>query len=117
MNSKAETYDITLNDDTHAFIANGFIVHNTGRKNALWYGPRIPIGGGAFAGKDATKVDRSGAYMARGLAIQYLKESNQVNEAFVEITYVIGRSTPLSIKITERKKIILKQKDMRSCGL
>src|SRR6185503_3461947 len=32
------------------------------------YGPEIPIGGGSFSGKDYTKVDRSGAYMARRIA-------------------------------------------------
>lgn len=45
----------------------------TGRKLAIDnYGPRVPIGGGAFSGKDFTKVDRSGAYMARHLAIRCL---------------------------------------------
>ena len=42
----------------------------TGRKLMVWtsYGPFVPHGGGAFSGKDATKVDRSGAYMARYIA-------------------------------------------------
>ena len=69
----------------------------TGRKNALWYGPRVAIGGGAFAGKDATKVDRSGAYLARSIAINYAKELQK--EVFVEIVYVIGRNQPLYIKV------------------
>jgi S-adenosylmethionine synthetase len=47
----------------------------TGRKLAVDnYGPNIPIGGGCFSGKDATKVDRSGAYMARKIAVDYLKK-------------------------------------------
>ena len=42
----------------------------TGRKLAVDnYGTRIPIGGGAFSGKDPSKVDRSGAYIARKIAI------------------------------------------------
>ena len=45
----------------------------TGRKLAVDnYGPRIPIGGGAFSGKDSTKVDRSAAYMARRVAVDIL---------------------------------------------
>ena len=44
----------------------------TGRKIAVDnYGPRVPLGGGAFSGKDATKVDRSAAYMARRIAVDY----------------------------------------------
>ena len=47
----------------------------TGRKLVVDnYGPRIPIGGGAFSGKDPSKVDRSAAYMARKIAIDYLKK-------------------------------------------
>ena len=62
----------------------------TGRKNILWYGPRIPTGGGAFAGKDATKVDRSGAYYARSVAIETLEE-HKLKECLVELAFIIGR--------------------------
>ena len=49
----------------------------TGRKLAVDnYGTRVPIGGGAFSGKDATKVDRSAAYMARYIAVDLLKRNN-----------------------------------------
>lgn len=41
------------------------------------YGPEITIGGGSFSGKDCTKVDRSGAYMARRIAVDLLKEIMQ----------------------------------------
>lgn len=75
----------------------------TGRKNILWYGPRIPTGGGSFAGKDPTKVDRSGAYWARKLAIEYL-EREKLEECLVEIAYVIGQSNPASIKINGESK-------------
>ncbi len=67
----------------------------TGRKLAVDnYGPRIPIGGGAFSGKDSTKVDRSGAYMARRIAVDYLKKY-QAKEVFVELAYAIGVAEPV----------------------
>jgi len=73
----------------------------TGRKNALWYGPSIPIGGGAFAGKDATKVDRSGAYLARSIAINEVEQGE--SSALVEIVYAIGKNEPLCIKINGKE--------------
>jgi len=74
----------------------------TGRKNVLWYGPRIPIGGGSFAGKDATKVDRSGAYLARKIAVECVKNQNY-KEALVEMAYVIGQDFPLYVKINGKE--------------
>ena len=67
----------------------------TGRKLIVDnYGPRIPIGGGCFSGKDATKVDRSAAYMARRVAVDYLKKRN-AKEVFVRLAYAIGLTEPL----------------------
>lgn len=67
----------------------------TGRKLAVDnYGPQIPIGGGAFSGKDSTKVDRSGAYMARRVAVDLLRE-NGFKEVMVKIAYAIGQSDPV----------------------
>ncbi len=67
----------------------------TGRKLAVDnYGPRIPIGGGAFSGKDPSKVDRSAAYMARKIAVDYLKQF-QADEVFVRLAYAIGYDQPL----------------------
>lgn len=67
----------------------------TGRKLAVDnYGPNIPVGGGCFSGKDATKVDRSAAYMARRIACDYLKARN-AKEVFVHIAYAIGVADPL----------------------
>ncbi|HWT40147.1 MAG TPA: methionine adenosyltransferase domain-containing protein [Dongiaceae bacterium] len=67
----------------------------TGRKLIVDnYGPTVPIGGGAFSGKDATKVDRSAAYMARKIAIDYLKKF-EANEAFVYLAYAIGYNQPV----------------------
>lgn len=67
----------------------------TGRKLAVdSYGPRIPIGGGAFSGKDATKVDRSAAYMARKIAVDYLKK-RKAKEVFCQLAYAIGVAEPV----------------------
>lgn len=67
----------------------------TGRKLAVDnYGPRIPVGGGAFSGKDPSKVDRSAAYAARQVAIHYLRK-RQASEVFVRIAYAIGVAEPL----------------------
>ena len=47
----------------------------TGRKLIVDnYGPRIPIGGGCYSGKDPTKVDRSAAYMARKICVDYIQK-------------------------------------------
>lgn len=67
----------------------------TGRKLIVDnYGPRIPIGGGAFSGKDPSKVDRSAAYMARRIAVDYLRARN-ASEVFVRLAYAIGYAEPL----------------------
>jgi S-adenosylmethionine synthetase len=71
----------------------------TGRKLIVDnYGPRIPIGGGAFSGKDATKVDRSAAYMARRIAIDYLEKRN-AHEVYVYLAYAIGYNQPLEATV------------------
>lgn len=58
------------------------------------YGPRVPIGGGSFSGKDGTKVDRSGAYKARQKALEILKKEN-AKEVFVHLAYAIGYNYPV----------------------
>lgn len=71
----------------------------TGRKLIVDnYGPRISIGGGAFSGKDATKVDRSAAYMARKIAVDYLRERD-AREVFVRLAYAIGVAEPLEATV------------------
>lgn len=71
----------------------------TGRKLIVDnYGPRIPIGGGAFSGKDASKVDRSAAYAARAIAIDYLKKRD-AHEVFVYLAYSIGYDQPLEASV------------------
>ncbi len=67
----------------------------TGRKLVVDnYGPRIPVGGGAFSGKDPSKVDRSAAYMARKIAVDYLRQRH-AREVFVQLAYAIGHDQPL----------------------
>ena len=67
----------------------------TGRKLIVDnYGPRIAIGGGCYSGKDASKVDRSAAYMARKIAVDYLKKRN-AKEVLVRLAYAIGKAEPL----------------------
>lgn len=71
----------------------------TGRKLMVDnYGPQIPIGGGAFSGKDSTKVDRSAAYIARKIAVNYLKVFHK-KEVMVKIAYAIGVAKPVMVTI------------------
>ena len=58
------------------------------------YGPEVPIGGGSFSGKDYTKVDRSGAYIARRIAIDILKQRN-AKEVYTKLAYAIGKPDPV----------------------
>lgn len=72
----------------------------TGRKLAVDnYGPQIPIGGGAFSGKDPSKVDRSGAYMARNMAVKLLKK-HKAKEVLVKLAYAIGEKYPVMLTAT-----------------
>jgi len=67
----------------------------TGRKLVVDnYGPRVPIGGGAFSGKDSSKVDRSAAYMARRIAVDFIKQS-KAKEVYVYLAYAIGYDKPV----------------------
>ena len=71
----------------------------TGRKIiADTYGGYAPHGGGAFSGKDATKVDRSGAYMMRYIA-KNIVAAGLAKECLLQISYAIGRREPLSLYI------------------
>lgn len=72
----------------------------TGRKLAIDnYGPRIPVGGGAFSGKDPSKVDRSAAYIARQIAVDYLR-GHKAHEVYVRLAYAIGVAEPLEQTVT-----------------
>ena len=88
----------------------------TGRKIIVdTYGGAAPHGGGAFSGKDPTKVDRSAAYAARYLA-KNIVSSGASERCLIQLAYAIGVSKPLSIfvkldegdeaKVEKIKKII-----------
>ena len=71
----------------------------TGRKIIVdTYGGACPHGGGAFSGKDPTKVDRSAAYMARYVA-KNLVASGACDKATVQIAYAIGVVEPVSLMV------------------
>lgn len=71
----------------------------TGRKIIVdTYGGKAPHGGGAFSGKDPTKVDRSGAYAARHIA-KNLVAAEIAEECLIQIAYAIGVSQPVSVYI------------------
>ena len=71
----------------------------TGRKLVVDnYGPRVAVGGGAFSGKDPSKVDRSAAYMARKVAVDYQKRF-QAGEVFCYLAYAIGHELPLQANV------------------
>ena len=75
----------------------------TGRKLVVDnYGPRVPIGGGAYSGKDPSKVDRSAAYMARHIALKEMKDRN-LTECWVYLSYAIGEKEPLQSTATDGK--------------
>jgi S-adenosylmethionine synthetase len=71
----------------------------TGRKIIVdTYGGSCPHGGGAFSGKDPTKVDRSGAYMARHVA-KNIVAAGLASRAQVQVAYAIGVPEPVSIMV------------------
>lgn len=71
----------------------------TGRKLAVdAYGPLVPLGGGALSGKDATKVDRSGAYMARYVA-KNLVAGGFASRCLVTLAYAIGVAEPVMVQV------------------
>ena len=71
----------------------------TGRKLACdTYGGVGHIGGGAMSGKDPTKVDRSGAYMARKIAVDIVR-AGYAERCEVQIAYAIGVAEPVSVNV------------------
>lgn len=71
----------------------------TGRKIMVdTYGGAVPHGGGAFSGKDSTKVDRSAAYMARYIA-KNIVAAGLADRCLIQLAYVIGYAEPLSIMV------------------
>lgn len=77
----------------------------TGRKIIVdTYGGRGAHGGGAFSGKDSSKVDRSAAYMARYIA-KNMVAAGVADEVLVQLAYAIGKAEPVSVYVnTYRRK-------------
>lgn len=89
-----------LVNPTGKFVQGGFAADTglTGRKIMVdTYGGMIPHGGGAFSGKDPTKVDRSAAYMCRFVA-RNLVEERRAQQALISVAYAIGRAEPLMVQ-------------------
>ncbi|MBN2097624.1 MAG: methionine adenosyltransferase [Candidatus Omnitrophica bacterium] len=71
----------------------------TGRKIVVdTYGGMVSHGGGAFSGKDPSKVDRSACYMARYIA-KNIVAANLAQKCLVQLAYVIGRADPLAVYV------------------
>jgi S-adenosylmethionine synthetase len=97
-----------MTPDTEVFVnsAGQFVIGGpvsdtgfTGRKIIVdSYGTVSPHGGGAFSGKDPTKVDRSAAYMARYVA-KNVVAAGLADYAQLQVSYTIGKSHPLSLSI------------------
>lgn len=89
-----------LVNPTGKFVIGGFEGDTglTGRKIMVdTYGGLVPHGGGCFSGKDATKVDRSAAYMAR-FAAKNVVANGLAKECLVSVAYAIGKVEPLMIR-------------------
>ena len=95
-----DSLELILNPGGH-FVLGGPDADTglTGRKLAVdAYGPFVPTGGGAFSGKDPTKLDRSGAYMARCVA-KNIVASGIAQRCQVTLTYAIGMAKPLAVEV------------------
>ena len=103
-NVKVKNMNIIINP-TGKFEKGGFDADAglTGRKIVVdSYQGFCHVGGGAFSGKDPSKVDRSAAYKARQLAIRYLKDFN-LKWCEVQLSYAIGMDKPMAIYINSDK--------------
>ena len=99
----------------------------TGRKIIVdTYGGKCPHGGGAFSGKDPSKVDRSGAYISRYVC-KNLVASGLCEECRIQLAYAIGVAKPVSVKVEtfgtgkfsdeELADIVVKEFDLRPSAI
>jgi S-adenosylmethionine synthetase len=99
----------------------------TGRKIIVdTYGGKAPHGGGAFSGKDPSKVDRSAAYATRHIA-KNIVASGLADECLIQVAYAIGVAQPVSVLVntfgtgripdSELDSVILKEIDMTPRGI
>lgn len=114
---------------TGRFVKGGPMADSglTGRKIIVdTYGGWVPHGGGAFSGKDPTKVDRSGAYMTR-YAAKNIVAAGIADECQIQVAYAIGVAEPVSLnvntfgtgKISEEKieKLLREHFDFRPAAI
>ncbi len=86
----------------------------TGRKIIVdTYGGSAPHGGGAFSGKDPTKVDRSAAYMSRWVA-KHVVASGLADKCTIQVAYAIGREEPVSINVDTHSTGIISDVEIES---
>lgn len=129
-------YGFSIDDVAHIYInpTGNFVIGGpngdtglTGRKIIVdTYGGYFSHGGGAFSGKDPTKVDRSGAYLARYMA-KNLVAAGLATKAQVQLAYAIGVAEPVSVRvetfgtgvISEEKmtELLRKTVDMTPAGI
>lgn len=102
----AKDYDVEIEEflinPTGRFCIGGFEgdAGLTGRKIVVdSYQSFANVGGGAFSGKDPTKVDRSGAYKARELAKRIVSSDDKYKWCLIQLSYAIGIDEPLAIDI------------------
>lgn len=112
-----------LDDETHVFVnSSGKFVKGgppadtgmTGRKIIVdTYGGYGSHGGGAFSGKDPTKVDRSGSYMARYVA-KNIVAAGISEECEIQIAYTIGKAKPLAVTVDSFGSAQVKDSQIRN---
>lgn len=88
-------------NNTGRFVIGGPVADTgmTGRKIVVdSYGAGVPAGGGSFSGKDPTKVDRSGAYMARYIA-KNIVAAGLADKCQIRLAYVIGGKAPTEVSV------------------
>ena len=96
-----DTQTQVLINPSGRFVLGGFEADTglTGRKLMVdTYGGLVPHGGGALSGKDATKVDRSGTYMARYIA-KNIVAAGLADKCTVSLAYAIGRAQPVAVDV------------------
>jgi S-adenosylmethionine synthetase len=113
-----------LSDDTiyHINPTGKFVIGGpqgdaglTGRKIIVdTYGGSCPHGGGAFSGKDPTKVDRSAAYAARWVA-KNLVASGACDKATIQVAYAIGVAKPVSVMVDTHGTNKVEEKKIEEC--
>ena len=110
-----------IDDDTKFFVnpTGRFVIGGpkgdsglTGRKIIVdTYGGYASHGGGSFSGKDPTKVDRSGAYMARYIA-KNIVAAGLARRCEIELAYAIGVAEPVSVYVNTYGTATLKDEDI-----